>query len=55
MFAISAFVAITIIVGCIFAFGWWGLLVIVGIYFVLGVLAKRSNPGKTDGKYGNWR
>ncbi len=55
MFLISALIAIGIIIGCIYAFGWWGILAIIIIYFVLGVLAKLRNPGKTEDKYGNWR
>lgn len=55
MFVVSALIAIAVIIGCIYAFGWWGILAIIGIYFVLGVLAKRGNPGKTEDKYGNWR
>ena len=55
MFAISSLITIAIIIGCIYLFGWWGIPVIIVIYFALGVLAKRRNPGKTEDKYGNWR
>lgn len=52
---IQALVGIGIFVGCIAAFGGWGILVFIGAYIVLGALAQRANPGKREDKYGNWR
>ena len=44
---ISAIIGISIIIGCIAVFGWWGVPVLIGIYIALGILAKSCNPGKT--------
>jgi hypothetical protein len=52
---ISVLIALGIIVGSIAVFGWWGIAVIIGVYYVFGVLAKLLNPGKREDKYGNWR
>ncbi len=55
MLVVSALIGIATIIGCIYAFGWWGIPALIVIYVVLGALAKHGNPGKTEDKYGNWR
>lgn len=52
---IQTLVGIGIFIGCIAAFGGWGILVFIGTYIALGVLAQMANPGKREDKYGNWR
>ena len=51
MFVVSALIAIAVIIGCIYAFGWWGIAAIIIIYFVLGVITgkkRRSNTISTE-------
>ena len=51
----SVLIALGIIVGSIAVIGWWGIPVIIGVYYVFGILAQLANPGKREDKYCNWR
>ena len=50
---LATLIGIGAFIVCIVAFGGWGILVFIGSYFVLGLLAQLCNPGKREDKYGN--
>ena len=51
MSIISIFLTSAIIVGCLYAFGGWGVLVIIGIYSILGVFYERDKKAKFEAFY----